>query len=133
MERKKTNSILINFVDHSHQAEQNFPPKMVDKATMVDPEILYNSPEKRRLRQRLQYEKSSHAKQMRAVQQKIRRKSEQVNALKSLLQDLREMKLLDSQQAKMMKSLGGVEGQIFDHLLKQSSHEALPKTFSPEH
>ncbi|XP_025266739.1 uncharacterized protein LOC112638747 [Camponotus floridanus] len=82
----------------------------IDKATMVSPRRIYNSPEKCRFRRRIKFLEAEHAKKMRNVHQQIRRYSDQVLTLKSILNKLKNNKLLNETQAEMIHLLGGSTG-----------------------
>lgn len=74
----------------------------VDKTTMVSLAFIHNSPEKCRLRKRIEFLKKVHAKKMRTAQQKVHRYNDQVTTLKSALDRLKHNQLLNETQADMI-------------------------------
>lgn len=79
----------------------------VDKGTMVSPLLIYNSPEKIRLRERIKFIESESRKKVRALQQQLRRKSDQIVKLKHILNTLKDKKLLNKHQVEMIQTLDG--------------------------
>lgn len=73
-------------------------PSTEDKATMVSPKRIYDSPENCRFRQRIEYLKVEHAKKVRNLQQNLRRRNDQIATLKNALNLLKEKQLLTETQ-----------------------------------
>lgn len=100
-----------------------------DKATMVSPKLIYNSPEKKRLRQQIVNMKKIHAKKLRAFQQKLRRSTDQVTSLKHVLRVLKEKHLLNETQADVTNTLGGSKSAMFKRFIKKQTNQPVPKQY----
>ncbi|XP_003700342.1 THAP domain-containing protein 1 isoform X1 [Megachile rotundata] len=97
---------ISNSLDKSLLSPQPLISK-VDKGTMVSPLLIYNSPEKIRLRERIKFVESESRKKVRALQQQLRRKSDQILKLRHILNTLKDKKLLNKHQVEMIQTLGG--------------------------
>lgn len=93
-------------------------PSMEDKTTMTSLKTVYNSPEKCRLRQQLQYQKEKYDKKIRGLQQTVRRRDKQVVTLKCILDTLRQKGILEAEQSEMLLNLGG-SNELFKRLCKR--------------
>lgn len=101
---------------------------------MVSLKRRYNSPEKCRLRQQIKFMKKEHAKQIRALQQKFRRRTHQVATLKHVLDTLKEEKLLNERQTDIIHILqlgSRSKSAIFERLIKKQNNEFVPKQYEP--
>lgn len=98
---------------------------------MVSLKRIYNSPEKCRLRKRVKVIKKEYTKQIRALQQNLHRRINQVATLKHLLDVLKEKQLLNERQADAIHTLGGPISAIFKRLIKKQKNEPVPKQYEP--
>lgn len=73
---------------------------------MTSYDLTFDSPEKRRLRKRIEYLKYNYKKKIRDLQQNIRRKTNQVATLKSVLQQLQEQNVLNIEQVDVLQTMG---------------------------
>lgn len=89
-----------------------------DKATITSRELIFNSPEKCRLRKRIEYLKNNYKSKIRSFQQYLRRKNTQVATLKYVLNHLQKKNMLDNEQVEVLQALGESKGDIFKQLMK---------------
>lgn len=102
-----------------------------DKETMTVPVSETNhSLEKSWLRQRIKFLETDSKKKVRLMQQQIRRKNDQLITLKSMLEDLKNKQVLNTNQAKPMNTLGGLTGELYERLIQQKTN-VVSKCYSP--
>lgn len=103
-----------------------------DKATMVSSDLIYNSPEKCRLRRRIKQMKEEHVKKVKTLQQNLRRSSSKITNLKNILKTLHKKHLLNEEQVDLLHTLSGSNGKLFERLLQKKNAQPLPKQYEKE-
>lgn len=91
----------------------------MDKATIMTREAIFNSPEKCRLRKRIEYLKKYYKKKIRSLQQNVRRKNDNIATLKHVLNKLKEKKILTNEQTTILQALGESSGDLFKRVAKK--------------
>lgn len=80
------------------------PTLTMDKATMMTCKDIFNSPEKSRLRRRIEYLKKYYKQKMDILQRNVRRKDTKIATLTQMLNKLEEKKLLTNGQSNILQT-----------------------------
>lgn len=102
----------------------------MEKATMVSLKMIYNSPEKCRLRKLIKYQREQYDKKIRGLQQTVRRRDKQVATLRSVLDTLRQKRLLEAEQGEVLFNLGSNE--LLERLRKKQMNKHVPRQYEPQ-
>lgn len=88
---------------------------------MTTHEAIFNSPEKCRLRQRIQYLESNYKRKIRNLQQNVRRKNVKIATLKDVLNELKRKKMLNDEQISILETLGESTGDLFKRIARKKN------------
>lgn len=106
--------------------------RQTESSTQVSVEFIYNSPEKTRLRDRLNYLTEYNSKKIRRLTKKINRQNERINKLLGIIDETVEMRLLTAEQAEGIGPLGRSIVELLDRFTKKLEQGTIPREYPAE-
>lgn len=128
---------LCNFQPSTFDCASEFPRPEVKtlKRALVSSEDDKKSPKRRRLKSKwniLKANISSKDKQLKLLNQKLRRKTKQISKLKDILSSLSEKNLINQEQSDMLENISGPHFEIFQRQITKFKNEPQQKEYSAQ-
>lgn len=92
---------------------------------------MYNSPEKKRLRERIGYLQADFSKKLKAANRVARDQTSKLLKLREVLDDVVKNKLISAEVGEKLGLIGMPCAELLEQLFKKTQKEPLPKEYPP--